>query len=93
MFKYSVDDILPYLLKLFNSIFSSGVYPATWTKSTIVPIYKTRSYHSADNHRGISLTSVFSKNVIGVLNDRLNVWSNMNKIITEELVLEKDIQQ
>ena len=78
-----LNDILPYLLKLFNSIFSSGVYPATWTKSTIVRIHKIGSYHSADNYIGISLTTVFSKIVIGVLNDRLDVWSNTNNIITE----------
>ena len=67
------------------SIFLSGVYPGTRTKSIIVLIHKRGFYHSADNYRGISLTSVFSKIFIDVLNDRLNVWSiYMNNIITEE---------
>ena len=84
MFKCSLDEIMPFLLKLFNSMFTSGVFPEMWTKSTIVPLHKKGSYNNADNFRGISLTSVFSKVFIGILNERLKVWSDTHNIITEE---------
>ena len=47
--------IVPYLSKLFNDIFITGVYPDLWTKSVIVPIHKKGSTNLADNYRGISL--------------------------------------
>ena len=32
--------IAPYLVKIFNYIYNTGVYPIFWTKGAIVPIYK-----------------------------------------------------
>jgi len=84
MFKNSIDLIMPYLLKLFNAMFTTGVFPVMWTKSIIVPLHKKGDYNNADNYRGISLTSVFSKIFIGILNTRLKAWSDRNNIITEE---------
>ena len=76
--------IVPYLSKLFNDIFHTGIYPDLWTKSVIVPIHKKRSTNLADNYRGISLGSVFSKIFTSILNKRLTSFTNINKIVTEE---------
>ena len=36
--------IVPYLLKTYNEIFNSGIYPESWSNGLIVPIYKKRQY-------------------------------------------------
>ena len=76
--------IVPYLSKLFNDIFNTGVYPDLWTKSVIVPIHKKGSTNLADNYRGISLGSVFSEIFTSILNKRLTSFTNSNKIVTVE---------
>ena len=76
--------IVPYLSELFNDIFHRGIYPDLWTKSVIVPIHKKGSTNLADNYRGISLGSVFSKIFTSSLNRRLTSFTNTNKIVTEE---------
>ena len=32
--------VVPYLLKLFNCIFSAGIFPELWSKAVIIPMYK-----------------------------------------------------
>ena len=76
--------IVPYLSKLFNDIFNTRVYPDLWTKSVIVPIQKKGSTNLADNYRGISSGSVFSKVFTSILNKRLTSFTNSNNIVTED---------
>ena len=71
MFLSSSHIVVPYLLKVFNCIYSAGVFPELWSKAVIIPIYKEGNPNDADNYRGISLTSVFSKIFTGILNKRL----------------------
>ena len=40
MMKCSVNQLLPYLLNLFNAIFDKGVYPTSWEESVIIPLHK-----------------------------------------------------
>ena len=42
VFKHSSDVIVPFLVDLFNEIFSSGQYPEAWTEATIQPLHKKR---------------------------------------------------
>ena len=32
--------IVPFLVKCFNKLFSSGLYPTEWTKAIIVPLHE-----------------------------------------------------
>ena len=84
MFLSSSHIVVPYLLKLFNCIFSAGVFPELWSKAVIIPIYKKSNPHDADNYRGISLTSVFSKIFTGISNKRLTAWIDTQEIITDD---------
>ena len=49
-----------------------------------MPIHKKASTYLADNYRGISLGSVFSKIFTSILNKRLTSFINSNNIVTEE---------
>ncbi|RUM93601.1 MAG: hypothetical protein DSZ28_07615 [Thiothrix sp.] len=84
MLKSSVRVLIPYLVHLFNIIFSTGKFPVSWSKSIIVPIHKHGCLTNPDNFRGISLTSIFSKVFTHILNSRLQSWADDYDLIAEE---------
>ena len=59
------------ILKLFNSILSSGDIMPEWVISYIVPIHKGGSKSDPSNYRGISLLSCLGKFFLSILNKRL----------------------
>ena len=44
--------IVPFLVKYFHKLFSSGLYPTEWTKAIIVSLYKKGDINNVDNYRG-----------------------------------------
>ena len=75
LFRYGVDALLPYLLKLYNTVFDSGCFPEKWTDGFIVPLHKKGSKCEVENYGGITLLSTFGKLFSRVLNNRLNEWA------------------
>ena len=49
IFKHSCKSITPFLVLLFNNIFSSGEYLEAWTEALIHPLHKKGSVHNPDN--------------------------------------------
>ena len=84
MLKAGAHYLVPYLQKLFNKIFISGTFPTSWTRSTIVPIYKSGNLNDPDNYRGIAITSVLSKVFMSILTNRLRDWADDQGHIHEE---------
>ena len=84
MLKCSQSMLMPHLHSLFNAIFDQGLFPSLWTHSLIVPIHKKGPLNDPNNFRGISLTSIFSKTFLHILNARLQTWADENNIIGEE---------
>ena len=78
LFKHSFDIISPFLLKLFNRLFSNGEYPKSWGEGIIVPIFKSGNPDEAQNYRGITLINVLGKVYSQVLLNRLSKWSEEN---------------
>ena len=78
LFKHSFDIISPFLLKLFNRLFSNGKYPKSWGEGIIVPIFKSGNPDDAQNYRGITLINVLGKVYSQVLLNRLSKWSEEN---------------
>ena len=83
LFRYGVDALLPYLLKLFNTVFDSGCFPEKWTDGLIVPLHKKGSKCEVENYRGIRLLSTFGKLFSRVLNNRLNEWAESYHVYIE----------
>ena len=85
MLKVGPEHFVKSMTTLFNHVFSSGIFPdiILWTKSVIVPIYKTGDVHCVDNYRGVSLLSIVSKCYTSVLNNRLYNWAEDCEKITE----------
>ena len=83
LFSNSFDIIYPFVLKLFNVIFSTGIYPESWCTGVISPIFKKGNKDIADNYRGITLINIFPKIYSHVLNNRLLKWSQINEKIAK----------
>ena len=88
--KISFDIISPFLLKLFNRLFSNGEYPKAWGEGIIVPIFKGGDKDDAHNYRGITLINILSKIYSQVLLNRLTNWSDReNKISNNQFGFQK----
>ena len=83
LFLDCTDVLLPFLTKLFNSVFLSGFFPDTWSTGCIIPIFKKGDCNDTNNYRGITLISCMGKLFTSVLNARLLKWDGENNIITD----------
>ena len=80
MYTYCYPEII---LLLFNSILESNEIVPEWVIGTIVPIHKKGSKLDPTNYRGITLMSCLGKLFLSVLNKRLLLFSNHNKILSD----------
>ena len=80
--KSAIDTLAPILLKIFNDIMHTGLYP--WKKSIICPIFKKGDNCDPRNYRGISLTSSLSKLFNTILNNRLVEYLKIYNILPKE---------
>ena len=83
MLKAGATILLPCMNKLFNSFFSSGIYPSSWAKGYITPLFKTGDNVKPENYRGITITSNIGKLFNMVLNARLDGFLEENQIINK----------
>ena len=81
-----VGPLQPCLVKLFNIILSSGIYPTEWVQGLIFPIYKTGDPLNPSNYRGIAITSCLSKLFNSILNARLEKYILKNELIRNEQI-------
>ena len=77
-FKNSAAHVVPFLVRYFNKLFSSGLYPDDW--SIIQPVFQKPVFQKGDpdipdNYRGISLLSICSKLYSYILNlSLIHIW-------------------
>jgi hypothetical protein len=71
MIKAGQNALISCLLKLFNTILSSGVYPSTWKVGYIKALFKSGDPNDPNNYRGISVMPCISKVFNSILNCRL----------------------
>ena len=82
-FKDAKSFILPYLNKVYNNIFDSGVYPEIWSKGLIVPILKKGDMSNPSNYRGITLINSFAKLFSLVIRKRVNSWCEEQTLLND----------
>ena len=83
LFIDAADLLCGPICTLFNHIFSNSKYPESWTRGVLVPVPKKGDLSDANNYRGITLTSIFSKLYSHILDNRLRSWAEENNIINE----------
>ena len=82
-FKYSGNNVVDFLVKLFNKLFDNGMYPDEWKETIILPLFKKGNVNDTNNYRGISLCNVSSKLYSAIINSRLQKWVSSNNITGE----------
>jgi hypothetical protein len=75
--------LLPYLCRLFNTVFSSGIFPSVWSEGIVIPLHKKGSRHDVENYRGITLLSVLGKLFTKILNNRLVEWADCYEVYVD----------
>ncbi len=74
--------LLPYLVGLFNLIFSRGLsaFPTVWSRGVITPIHKKGNTENLDNYRGITVGVAFAKLYATVLDARITRWAEASGV-------------
>jgi hypothetical protein len=73
VFKDGGSVFLQQLTTLLQSVWTTEHVPRDWCKSVVIPIFKKGNRTSCENHRGISLVSVASKVLTGIVLRRLTL--------------------
>ena len=68
---------------LFNVSISSGTVPKAWKRAIVIPVYKKGEAKCPNNYRPISLTSIVSKLMEGVVKDSLIRHFTSNNLLSE----------
>lgn len=80
--KSTLDIFMPVYLRIFNNILETGVLPDTWLHGIIVPIYKGKGDQKEPaNYRGLTILSCLGKLFTSILNKRLYIFCEANRII------------
>ncbi len=82
-FTESIDILCAHLCDLFNAILESGFFPDKWIEGVIVPVHKKGDTKNAQNYRGITLVSCFSKLFTTILNKRIETFCENNNVISD----------
>ena len=83
MIKAFSEDHLHLLTQTFNVVLLSGHIPNEWATGVIKPIYKNKGYiNDPDNYRGKTFLSCLGKLFTSVINERLTVFIDSNKIMS-----------
>ena len=88
LYKTLSSQLLPVIVKLFNTIFHTGIFPECWSTAIIVALFRKGNRNECGNYRGISLLCVISMIFMGIICDRLTKWSDMNEHIIEEQAIQ-----
>ena len=70
---------LIFFLTLFNVIFQNLSYPAQWTYSKLITLFKSGNRMDCGNYRGISIMDTLAKVYDKLLLNRLTLWSDIDK--------------
>ena len=83
-FKIASDSLCHILALIFSMIMRTGIFPKSWTRLILCPIYKNKgSVTDPKNYRGIALLPVVGKIFTSILNKRLIRWAENGKKIDD----------
>ena len=83
--KHLPESGLKVLLKVFNQVWESGVFPPSWREALIIPIPKPgKDSKNPNNYRPIALTSCLCKTMERMVNARLTYCLETNGCLSDE---------
>ena len=81
LLKIAAHIIVPQLVSIINTSFTTGIFPDRLKLAKVIPIFKTGSKLDVNNYRPISLLSVFSKIMEKIMHSRLYSFFETNKVL------------
>ena len=66
---------------LFNVIFTTGIYPTSWKRANVVPLYKGGDLTSVNNYRPISLLPLLGKIIEKIIHAQISKFLDDNHIL------------
>ena len=82
LLKETAELISSPLAKIFKKSLKEKAVPSDWKIATVIPLHKKGSKDKAENYRPISLTSVTSKILEGIINDAVTKHLTYNNIMS-----------
>ena len=79
--KSSINAIVSPLCNIFNSSLEKGIFPNALKIAKVIPIYKNGSKNMLNNHRPISILSIFSKILEKIVYDKLTSFIEKHNIL------------
>ncbi len=86
LLKEGIHILAPALDVLFNTIYTSGKFPAKWRLSTLTVLHKKGDKTNPSNYRGIAVSSNLCKLFCLVLHNRLVSYTDKYKTIPPEQI-------
>ena len=85
LLKHLPESSLNILLRVFNQVWESGVFPPSWREALIIPIPKPgKDTKNPNNYRPIALTSCLCKTMERMVNARLNYCLENGDFLAKE---------
>ena len=81
--KDSLPVIVPYLTCIINTSIATGIFPAPWKHSIVVPIFKSGNANEPCNYRPISLLPILSKVIEKVVSSQLTQHLETNNLLSK----------
>ena len=83
--KHLPESSLNILLKVYNQVWESGIFPPSWREALIIPIPKPgKDTKNPNNYRPIALTSCLCKTMERMVNARLNYCLENSDMLAKE---------
>jgi hypothetical protein len=86
MLKYNQSYILKCLHKLLDSVLTTGIFPTSWAKGIIVPIFKNGLLDDPSNYRALTIGSNICKLFTKNFNTRLDNFLIKRNIVSREQI-------
>ena len=84
MIKYTDLKFQLAILKLLNTVLSSGIFPNIWNQGLISPIHKSEDKFDPNNYRGVCVNSNLGKVRCMIINSRLLYFLTDNNTISKK---------
>ena len=81
--KYGAHSLILPLVKLFNKLLESGIFPDIWNISTISTLHKSGSLYDCNTYRGISIGSCLGKLFTKILQYRISSYLDENNLVED----------
>ena len=76
--------LVPQLVFMFNLSFSKGLFPDSWKRATIIPLYKGGVKTEVSNYRPVSLLPLPGKLIEKIVHAQLSNFLEINNVLSEK---------